>query len=96
MCTSTPTSCTQLNHIGKHLKVQGPLNIERSPQGHPVIVQAGSSEDGKELAAATAEAIFTAWTSLAEAQAFYTDVKGRMAKYGRGPKSCWCCPASRR
>ena len=81
-----PDKLHTLNHIGKHLKVQGPLNIERSPQGHPVIVQAGSSEDGKELAAATAEAIFTAWTSLAEAQAFYKDVKGRMAKYGRRPE----------
>ncbi|HEX8603199.1 MAG TPA: NtaA/DmoA family FMN-dependent monooxygenase, partial [Pseudoduganella sp.] len=63
--------------------VSGPLNLERSPQGQPVIVQAGSSEPGRELAAATAEAIFTAWTSLEEAQAFYSDVKGRLAKYGR-------------
>jgi alkanesulfonate monooxygenase len=81
-----------LEHVGKHFKVRGPLNIERSPQGHPVIVQAGSSEDGKELAAATAEAIFTAWTSLAEAQAFYRDVKGRMAKYGRAPEQLLVLP----
>ena len=87
-----PDKLHTLNHIGKHLKVQGPLNIERSPQGHPVIVQAGSSEDGKELAAATAEAIFTAWTSLAEAQAFYKDVKGRMAKYGRRPEELLVLP----
>jgi FMN-dependent oxidoreductase (nitrilotriacetate monooxygenase family) len=57
-----------------------------------VIVQAGSSDDGKELAAATAEAIFTAWTSLAEAQAFYKDVKGRMAKYGRRPEQLVVMP----
>jgi FMN-dependent oxidoreductase (nitrilotriacetate monooxygenase family) len=87
-----PDKLHALNHIGKHLKVKGPLNIERPPQGHPVIVQAGSSEDGKELAAATAEAIFTAWTSLAEAQAFYSDVKGRMAKYGRRPEQLLVLP----
>ncbi|GGX83072.1 NtaA/DmoA family FMN-dependent monooxygenase [Massilia dura] len=78
-----PEKLHALNHHGKHLKVSGPLNLERSPQGQPVIVQAGSSEPGRELAAATAEAIFTAWTSLEEAQAFYSDVKGRLAKYGR-------------
>ena len=78
-----PAKLHTLNHVGKHFKVKGPLNLGRPPQGYPVIVQAGSSEPGRELAAATAEAIFTAWTSLAEAQAFYRDVKGRLAKYGR-------------
>lgn len=87
-----PNKLHALNHVGQHFKVQGPLNLERPPQGHPVIVQAGSSEDGKELAAATAEAIFTAWTSLAEAQAFYRDVKGRMAKYGRRPEQLLILP----
>jgi N-acetyl-S-(2-succino)cysteine monooxygenase len=87
-----PDKLHELNHIGKYLKVKGPLNIERPPQGYPVIVQAGSSEDGKELAAATAEAIFTAWTSLEEAQAFYRDVKGRLAKYGRRPEQLLVLP----
>lgn len=87
-----PAKLHTLNHVGKHLKVKGPLNIERPPQGYPVIVQAGSSEPGKELAAATAEAIFTAWTSLAEAQAFYSDVKGRLAKYGRRPEQLLVLP----
>ncbi|MFT4267240.1 MAG: LLM class flavin-dependent oxidoreductase [Xenophilus sp.] len=87
-----PARLHTLDHAGKHFKVQGPLNIERPPQGHPVIVQAGSSEAGKELAAATAEAIFTAWTSLAEAQAFYRDVKGRLAKYGRRPEQLLVLP----
>ena len=87
-----PAKLHALNHVGKHFKVKGPLNLERPPQGYPVIVQAGSSEDGKELAAATAEAIFTAWTSLAEAQAFYRDVKGRMAKYGRRPEQLLVLP----
>ena len=65
--------------------MRGPLNVSRSPQGHPVIVQAGASEDGKELAAETAEVVFTAQPTLAGAQAFYADVKGRMAKFGRDP-----------
>ncbi|MHC5833553.1 MAG: LLM class flavin-dependent oxidoreductase, partial [Nostoc sp.] len=57
----------------------------RPPQGYPVIVQAGSSEAGQDLAAQTAEAIFTAQQTLEEAQAFYASVKGRLAKYGRSP-----------
>jgi len=87
-----PDKLHALNHVGKYLKVSGPLNLERSPQGQPVIVQAGSSEPGRELAAATAEAIFTAWTSLEEAQAFYSDVKGRLAKYGRRPEQLLVLP----
>ncbi len=87
-----PGKLHTLNHIGKHFKVKGPLNIERPPQGYPVIVQAGSSDAGKELAAATAEAIFTAWTSLAEAQAFYRDVKGRMPRHGRRPNELLVLP----
>lgn len=73
----------ELNHAGAHFRVKGPLNVPRSPQGRPVVVQAGSSEPGKELAARTAEVIFTAQQTLAEAQAFYADVKGRLARYGR-------------
>lgn len=68
---------------GKHIKVNGYLDTTSTPQGHPVIVQAGSSEAGKELAAKTAEVIFTAWQTLEDAQKFYRDVKGRLAKYGR-------------
>lgn len=87
-----PNKLHTLNHVGKFFKVKGPLNLERPPQGYPVIVQAGSSEPGRELAAASAEAIFTAWTSLAEAQAFYADVKGRLAKYGRKPEQLLILP----
>jgi FMN-dependent oxidoreductase (nitrilotriacetate monooxygenase family) len=87
-----PKKLHTLNHVGRFLRVKGPLNIERPPQGHPVIVQAGSSNDGKELAAATADALFTAWTSLAEAQAFYNDVKGRLAKHGRKPDELLVLP----
>ncbi|MBO0996402.1 LLM class flavin-dependent oxidoreductase [Bacillus sp. SD075] len=74
-----------INHKGEWFSVEGPLNVSRPVQGHPVVIQAGSSENGKELAARTAEVIFTAWQTLEEAQAFYSDVKGRMAKYGRNP-----------
>ncbi|MFG1478335.1 LLM class flavin-dependent oxidoreductase [Xanthobacter sp. V4C-4] len=78
-----PAKLHVLNHAGPHFKVRGPLNVARPPQGHPVIVQAGSSEAGKELAAATAEVIFTAQQDRGAARAFYADVKGRLARHGR-------------
>ncbi|MGE7603456.1 LLM class flavin-dependent oxidoreductase [Peribacillus sp. NPDC097675] len=81
-----------VNHKGEWFSVEGPLNISRPVQGHPVVVQAGSSEAGKELAARTAEVIFTAWQTLEEAQGFYADVKGRMAKYGRSPEELKIMP----
>lgn len=81
-----------VNHQGKWFKVQGTLDSPSTPQGHPVIVQAGSSEAGKELAAKTAEVIFTAWQTLEEAQTFYRDVKGRLAKYGRKPEDLKIMP----
>lgn len=71
------------DHAGEHFKVKGPLNVPRSPQGHPVIVQAGQSEDGRALAAATAEVIFTAHQRLDTAQEFYRDIKARAAANGR-------------
>lgn len=74
-----------LNHRGEHFRVKGPLNVGPSPQGRPIIVQAGASDDGRDLAAETADVIFTAHSSLASAQAFYSDVKARMSKYGREP-----------
>ncbi|QRZ16166.1 LLM class flavin-dependent oxidoreductase (plasmid) [Paracoccus methylovorus] len=73
------------DHKGEHFKVQGPLNVPRSPQGHPVIVQAGQSEDGRALAAATAEVIFTAHQHLSTAQEFYRDIKRRARNLGRNP-----------
>lgn len=80
-----PDKLHTLHHKGKHFKVRGPLNVARPVQGHPVKVQAGSSDPGKELAARTAEVIFTAHQTTADAQAFYADVKGRLVKYGRHP-----------
>ncbi|MEU0395489.1 LLM class flavin-dependent oxidoreductase [Streptomyces sp. NPDC006208] len=72
-----------IEHRGDHFRVDGPLNVPRSPQGHPLLVQAGSSEDGKEFAARYAEAVFTAQQTLADGQTFYKDLKSRLAKYGR-------------
>ncbi|GLC92633.1 monooxygenase [Cupriavidus sp. TA19] len=72
-----------LGHKGAHFSVQGPLNVARAPQGHPVVVQAGSSEAGKELAARSGEAVFTAQQTLDDAIAFYADLKGRLPRYGR-------------
>ena len=73
----------QPNHQGQYYQVLGALNVSRPPQGYPVIVQAGQSEDGRELASKYAEVIFTAQQNLADAQAFYRDVKNRLVKYGR-------------
>lgn len=73
----------EINHRGEYFGVQGPLNVPRSPQGYPLLVQAGSSEDGKEFAAQHAEAVFTAQQTLADGQTFYKDLKSRLARYGR-------------
>src|SRR4051812_27001679 len=78
-----PAKMHVLDHKGEHLSVRGPLNIARPVQGWPVIVQAGASDAGRQLAAETAEVIFGAHGTLAGAQEFYADVKGRMEKLGR-------------
>lgn len=87
-----PARLHVLNHEGEHFRVKGPLNVARSPQGQPVVVQAGSSEVGRDLAAQTAEVVFTAQTSLASAQAFYADLKGRLSTYGRAVDSLKIMP----
>jgi FMN-dependent oxidoreductase (nitrilotriacetate monooxygenase family) len=78
-----PDKMHVLNHKGEFLSVRGPLNIARPVQGWPVIVQAGASESGRQLAAETAEAVFTAQNNLEAGRQFYADVKGRMDKLGR-------------
>ncbi|PTX97516.1 nitrilotriacetate monooxygenase [Verrucomicrobia bacterium LW23] len=82
----------EINHIGKRFSVKGPLSIARPPQGRPLLVQSGSSEDGREQAAKWGELIFTAQGSLAEAQAFYRDVKARAPRYGRNPDDIRIAP----
>lgn len=74
-----------LGHAGPHFSVRGPLHIARPVQGWPVIVQAGASEAGRQLAAETAEVVFAAHGTLEEGQRFYADVKGRMRSLGRDP-----------
>ncbi|CAH1205107.1 LLM class flavin-dependent oxidoreductase [Paenibacillus sp. JJ-223] len=87
-----PSKLHALNHRGKHFSVQGPLNVARSSQGHPVIFQAGSSESGKNLAARSADAIYTAHETLEEAREFYRDVKARAAAHGRKPEELLIFP----
>jgi FMN-dependent oxidoreductase (nitrilotriacetate monooxygenase family) len=72
-----------LNHIGKHFQVKGPLNVASMPQGRPVMVQAGASEPGREIAAVSADVIYAAQDTIPSAQAYYQDVKRRLSRYGR-------------
>ena len=87
-----PEKVHRVNHQGKIFTVAGPLNVARSPQGRPVVVQAGASEPGRNLAARTAEAIFTANQTLGDAQDFYSDLKGRLGKFGRRPEELVIMP----
>ncbi|OYV41478.1 MAG: monooxygenase [Rhodospirillales bacterium 20-64-7] len=74
-----------LNHKGPYFSVRGPLNVARPVQGWPVIVQAGASDAGRQIAAETAEVVFAAGGAIADARQFYADVKGRMQAIGRNP-----------
>jgi len=87
-----PAKLHTLKHAGPHFKVRGPLSIPRSPQGQPVLVQAGSSEDGKALASSVGEVIFTLQRDLAGAQAFYADIKERAVAHGREPHHALVLP----
>jgi FMN-dependent oxidoreductase (nitrilotriacetate monooxygenase family) len=80
-----PGKVRLLNHKGRFFAVKGPLNIERSPQGHPVIIQAGGSPPGQELAARTADVVFSVVQELGAAKAAYAAVKERVARHGRSP-----------
>ena len=80
-----PARMHKLNHEGKYLSIAGPLNIARPVQGWPVIVQAGASDSGRQLAAEVAEMIFAAGGPIADARAYYADIKSRGAKAGRDP-----------
>jgi FMN-dependent oxidoreductase (nitrilotriacetate monooxygenase family) len=75
----------QVDFAGEYFRVRGPLNLPRSSQGRPLLVQAGSSQDGREFAAQYAEAVFTAQQTLAGAQEFYSDIKKRARRLGRDP-----------
>jgi FMN-dependent oxidoreductase (nitrilotriacetate monooxygenase family) len=90
-----PDKLHTLDHKGAFLSVKGPLNISRSPQGQPVIFQAGASEDGRNFAARQAEAVFTHADTLTEAQAYYADVKARAVGFGRNPDLLAILPGAR-
>src|ERR1700726_1461220 len=81
-------------HHDRFFDISGQFNVPRSPQGRPVIFQAGDSEEGREFAAATADAIFSRHGTLEAGQAFYTDVKGRLARHGRGSEQLGILPAA--
>ena len=89
-----PAKLHTLDHKGEFFSVRGPLNIARPVQGWPLIVQAGASDAGRQLAAETAEVVFTSAGRVEDAQAIYTDIKGRMAKLGRDPDSMKIMPAA--
>ena len=81
-----------LDHEGTHFKVKGPINISRSPQGHPIVLQAGGSVPGQELAAKSADVVFSVTQDIDEARTFYRSVKDRLAKYGRAADSMVILP----
>jgi alkanesulfonate monooxygenase len=87
-----PDKMHVLDHKGEHFSVMGPLTVSRTPQGYPVLVQAGTSPQGQEIAAASADVVFTAQTDIKDASDYYRSVKGRMAKYGRKPEDLKILP----
>ncbi len=89
-----PEKMHVLNHKGKYLSVRGPLNIARPIQGWPVIVQAGASNAGRQLAAETAEAVFAGVSTLEAGKEYYVDVKGRAQAIGRDPNSIKILPGA--
>ena len=89
-----PEKMHVLNHVGEFFSVRGPLNIARPIQGRPVVVQAGASEAGRQLAAETAEMIFTVTPTRADGRAFRDDIRARMSAYGRDPDLMRILPAA--
>ncbi|MEU1043069.1 NtaA/DmoA family FMN-dependent monooxygenase [Streptomyces sp. NPDC005551] len=79
-------------HRGRHFDIAGEFTVPRSPQGHPVVIQAGDSPEGREFAASAADVIFTRHGTLEAGRAFYADVKGRLAAYGRAPEDLKIMP----
>ena len=88
-----PSKLHVLNHRGKHFTVRGPLSAPPTPQGRPILVQAGAAEQGQEIAAANADVVYAAQVDLAGAKAYYAGLKARMAKYGRAPELLKVMPA---
>ena len=89
---ANPSQVRSIDHDGEYFRVRGPLNVIRPPQGRPVLVQAGASQDGREFAARFAEVIFTAQPTLEEALAFSADMRARIADAGRDPETVRIVP----
>lgn len=87
-----PSRIHKLNHAGDHFKVQGPLNLPRSPQGRPVLIEAGTSSAGQQLAARTADIVFTACDDKEEAIRYYRNLKSQLPLYGRKPEELKVMP----
>ncbi|WP_405162349.1 LLM class flavin-dependent oxidoreductase [Nocardia sp. NBC_01499] len=81
-----PDKIHPIDFVGEHLRVRGPFNAPRTPQGYPVLVQAGASNEGRSFAGKYAEAIFTAHQRLEDAQKFYADIKAQAQGFGRNPE----------
>lgn len=90
-----PSKLHPTDHRGTYFSVAGPLNIERSPQGHPVVFQAGDSEEGRNLGAEYADGIFTHASSIEQNRAFADDIKGRAAAFGRNPEHVLILPGAK-
>ena len=88
-----PARLHTLHHRGKHFQVRGPLSVKATPQGRPVLVQAGANPAGQEIAAAHADVVYASITELGQAQSYYAAVKGRMARHGRSPDHLRVMPA---
>ncbi|MCR3749225.1 LLM class flavin-dependent oxidoreductase [Lentzea californiensis] len=93
-CKLFDTGVGPFEHTDQHFDISGTFGVPRSPQGRPVILQAGDSEEGREFAAATADAIFSRHGTLEAGRKFYRDVKGRLAKYGRTHDQLVVLPAA--
>jgi FMN-dependent oxidoreductase (nitrilotriacetate monooxygenase family) len=87
-----PDKLHRLDHHGEFFQVRGPLNIKRGPQGHPVIFQAGASNDGRNFASKRADAIFAAAATFEEGASYYADVKERARGFGRDPNALFVLP----
>lgn len=87
-----PAKLHTLDHVGKHFRVRGPLSVARTPQGRPILVQAGASEQGLNIAAASADVVYSAPHDISTARAYYADLKGRLAQHGRTPDDLLILP----
>lgn len=84
----------RFTHHGRHFDISGRFTTPRPPQGHPVVIQAGESDPGRDFAAAEADVVFSKYNRLDQARAFYQDVKARLARYGRGPDQLKILPTA--